>query len=87
MKKIIFGLIVVVFLSGCSSIYVKTKETKTSNLKDFKSAQFIQGMKGAENIYLVPNSSKVYITDLSGNIYLLDENDDGRMEIKKSIIV
>lgn len=85
MRKVIFSLIVAMFLSGCSSKFVQIKETKVSNLRDYKSAQFIQGMKGAENIYLVPKSSKVYVTDLSGTIYLLDENDDGRMKIKKSL--
>ena len=42
-------------------------------------------MKGAENMYLVPNSSAVYVTDLGGTIYLLDENDDGRIKNKKII--
>jgi sugar lactone lactonase YvrE len=85
MRKIIIGLIVAIFLSSCSSSLVSIKEIKTSSLKDFNSAQFIQGMKGAENMYLVPNSSAVYVTDLSGTIYLLDENDDGRIRIKKSL--
>lgn len=85
MRKIIIGLIVAIFLSSCSSSLVSIKEIKTSNLKDFNSAQFIQGMNGAENIYLVPNSSAIYVTDLSGTIYLLDENDDGRIRIKKSL--
>ena len=85
MRKVIFSLIVAMFLSGCSSKFVQIKETKVSNLRDYKSAQFIQGMKGAENIYLVPNSSAIYITDLSGNIYLLDENEDSKFEIKRSL--
>lgn len=87
MRKVIFGLILAMVLSSCSSNLVQTKETKTFSLKDFTSAQFIQGMKGAENILLVPKSTMVYVTDLSGTIYLLDENEDGRMEIIKSMSI
>lgn len=54
-------------------------------MKDYKSLQFIQGMKGAENIFLVPDFSRIYVTDLSGVVYLLDENDKGLISIIQSL--
>lgn len=84
MIKVIFGLITALVLSGCSHDFVRFKETKSAQINDLKSYQFIQGMKGAENLFLPTNSSKVYVTDLNGNIYLLDKNSNGILEVKTS---
>ncbi len=47
------------------------KEVKV-NLADLRDARLIEGMRGAENLYLDPGSSHVYVTTLEGVIYLAD---------------
>lgn len=87
MLKIIFSVIAAITLSSCSSSHVAVKETKSFNMDDIESMQFVQGMKGAENIYLPGDSTKAYITDLAGHIYLLDKDVRGKLEIKKSLSI
>ncbi len=83
--KFLLSMVAVLSLSACSSKLVQEQETIRFNWSELESAQFVEGMKGAENIYLSDESSRVYITDLQGNIYLLEENPEGELEIRSSL--
>lgn len=78
-------LIGVLLLPACSSHLVQERESRHLHWGDLESVQFVQGMKGAENIYLPEGSSRVYVSDLGGNLHLLDENEQGELEIRRSL--
>ncbi len=85
MRNIILTAVAALIFCGCSSTMVGVKETKESKLSDYRYMQFVKGMRGAENIYVDPDSSKLYVTDLSGIIYMLDDGKKGVLKIVKKL--
>jgi len=84
MIKLMITLCVAVLLAGCSGS-AEISETRKLNMNEISSLQFLQGMHGAENIYLDTSSPSIYVTDLSGTIYLVEESKDGKLFISASI--
>jgi sugar lactone lactonase YvrE len=56
-----------------------------ATLEDLTEAVFIQGMHGAENLYLDQESQRVYVTDLQGYVHLLDGSSWQNVSIAKSL--
>lgn len=87
MKYCVLSLICMTLLAGCSSDRVKQQENRQLNWNQLSPVSLIEGMRGAENIYMPADSSRIYVTDLSGMVYLLDDNEQGKLEVQASLKV
>lgn len=80
-------LSVFVSLTGCSSNSVIVDETLGSTLSSYTNAQFVDGMQGAENLYIDSSSNeiRVYVSDLAGTLYLIEGNDINTLKVTKKL--
>ena len=77
----IFNIILFSFLvCACSTSRVKTHYLSKN---DFSNINFIEGMKGCENLHLSKNSLDIFVTDLTGKLYLISGTSHENLNVVK----
>ena len=76
-----FNIILFSFLvCACSTSRVKTHYLSKN---DFSNINFIEGMKGCENLHLSKNSLDIFVTDLTGKLYLISGTSHENLNVVK----